>query len=743
MHVVPSPASPWSALWRGAVAGLGAVGMLFAAVLPSRVAVALGGWGPPLGRVERALAGALVDLSSVVVLLVPVVALLAFAGPVAWARLRGPRWQRLGALAPAAVLGWPVWTLTVIAQEVKSERGAFPTVFDLLEGGTNASFVGGTLGFLAYERIWKSAAVGLSVAAAVLLWLAVRGRGGPLLPWRGWGVGVVFGLGVGAGVVEGSASALATVNRFGPAALGDPLTGLVESATDLLLRRGPATPRSLVSSAELPLELAATGASRLGWPASGGGCAPHPYARPLDPEREPPGPEPRGLELRLALGRLSSALLRPDDPAVAVFFLSLEGYRADDLHALNAAAARDVAPFTNALYESRRPGVLVSSAMYQAGVRTAHGLGAMLCGVGTLPYNLSFIRDLQPFPVRCASDVLAEAGFEHSFWYGSDASFDEMRTFLAAHGYRRVMSQDELPKELPKGTWDGLTDFAVFDQAVEGVASALAADRAPQFALLMSLSNHSPFTPPEDLPDEVVARVDRSLATVVNRADADDRRRLIAFSYTDAAVQRLLSRLDELGLAERSIVVLTADHSTGHGYVWGPVDPERDAAKAQVPFAVVIPPSFLARARDAAAARRELGEVQRLLDAAPLSLNDVPAMVLALLSAHPSVKALPAEGRWHTLGGQVTSPFFRPGGGPSSYLVGINGVSELFTLDRGGARLGDYEDSVFLKTRADRYRVTPRLIPVTSVLQEVLSCSQLAPSHGARASSFTQTSPAQ
>lgn len=118
-----------------------------------------------------------------------------------------------------------------------------------------------------------------------------------------------------------------------------------------------------------------------------------------------------------------------------------------------------------------------------------------------------------------------------------------------------------------------------------------------------------------------------------------------------------------------------------------------------------------------------LTEAKALIDEAPLSQNDVPTLLLALLSAHPGLRALPADQRWYTLGGQVTSPYFAPGGDPSSYILGINGVSELFTLDRTGARVGSYEDSVFLKTRADRYRVTPRLIPVTATLQQVLRCA--------------------
>jgi hypothetical protein len=223
----------------------------------------------------------------------------------------------------------------------------------------------------------------------------------------------------------------------------------------------------------------------------------------------------------------------------------------------------------------------------------------------------------------------------------------------------------------------------------------------------------------------VTARVDDALKTAVNRADSDDRLRLLTYSYTDAAVERLFTQLETLGIAERSIVMLMADHSTGHAYVWGKEDPETDASKSQIPFAIVIPKAFLSRAKDPVALSAALKEVQALIDEAPLSQNDVPTILLSLLSAHPGLKSLPAEKRWHTLGGQVTSPWFKPGGDPASYILGINGVSELYALDRQGVRVGSYEDSVFLKTRADRYRVTPRLIPVTAALIETLN--SLAP----------------
>lgn len=706
-----------SSVRRGVAAGALAVGLLLISLVPSRLALVLRGWGPLGTRVVKAWSGTLLDASAVVWWLAPLIVALTWLAPLLFKRARTPFWQALGATVVLWPLGFALWVLTVTAQEVKSERGSFPTMFDLLEGGTNASFVEGTLGFIRYERIYLPGAVGV-VLALIVTTLAWRQPRLPLERWKGWGAGVALGVFASAGLISGvMASLSAAANRFTAAALGDPLTGLVESTVDLIRNRGPATPRELVLDAELPPGSAEEGAKRLGWPALRTD-GPDPRARPLDFEREPVPKDPRGRKLQQALARLSKALFDPADPRVAVFQFSLEGFRADDVHALNPDAPEAIAPFLNGLY-AHPEGVVTSAHLYQAGVRTAHCLGAMTCGLGTLPYNLSFIRDLLPFPVRCSSDVLSEAGFEHSFFYGSDARFDEMNVYFASHGYTRLRTQAELPKTLPKGTWDGLTDFAVFDAALDETAAALEAGK-PQFALVMSLSNHSPFTTPEDLPEPVRARVEAAVKNTVNHADGDDLLRLLTWSYTDAAMERFMARLAQKGLAERSLVVLMADHSTGHNYVWGADPQDTDDAKARIPFALIIPPQFLARAVDVAAAKQALIEVQALLDEAPWSQNDFPALLLALLSAHPGLQQLAPEARWHTLGGQLTSPTFEPGGDESSSILGVNGVSELYALDRQGQRAGGYEDSVFLKTRADRYRVTPRLIPVTATLQEVL-----------------------
>ena len=709
---------------RGISSGLTTLTLLLLALAPSRLAVAMRVRGGTFfERLTRALAGTTLDLWAVLVPLVCVLVLIVLF--TALVPRRRTLWQHLG--APLFILPWcfVLYVLTVLQQEVKAERGAFSTMQEIAAGAVQTSFVEGTLGFFRYERIWIPAVL-CGGAALTLLALRFRKRHEDELPWRGWAGGFVSVLGASLLLVPGVVTAQASLSsRLSRAGLGDPLTSVIETTMDLVEHRVPLEPSQLLMQLEVTPGEAEVGAARMGWPPRKDTppCHPHPHARPLDREGEP---APSGAALLSALEKVSAQLFDPADGKVAVFQFSLESFRADDLHALHAAAPRSLDPFVNGLYEGA-PGVLGSHRTFQAGVRSAQGLAAMTCGVGTLPYNLSIIRDLEAFPLRCAPDLLAESGFHGTFFYGSDATYDQMARFLGTHGVKEVVSQDELPEGLPKGAWSGLTDFTIFDEAAKRVARGL--ETSSQYALVMSLSNHSPYTPPEDLPTSVLTRMEQSLEEVPNRASVDDRRRLLTHSYTDAALERFFGQLDTLGISSRSIVLLMADHSTGEDYVWGDdsVAHETDSAKAQVPFLIVIPPKFLARAKDRPALDAALAEAQQLLNATPISQNDVPALLLALLKLQPQLHALPPASRWHTLGGQVTSPWFQPGGEPESFLLGINGVDELYVLDRQGVRVGAYEDAVFLRTRSDRAQVTPRLIPVAATLVDTLRSPKSCP----------------
>jgi hypothetical protein len=714
----------------GIKAGVGAMGVALLGAFPARLLLSMRDRDDVDLGVRRIVVGTLLDAAAVVPSIAAVVVVAALALVLA---MRAPgahparhaRWQGLLPMVLATPLAFATMVLSMIAQQVKAERGAFPTAFDILESA-NGSFVDGVFGFIGYRHVLVPTIVTALIAIALFV-VAVRRSSAPVT-WTGWCVGVVVASVVVSGAVQLTVRGSRTLAApLSPEALGEPLAGLIDSGLDLLRYGEKATPRQLVVDTELPTDehLHARGAAQLGWPASPltvGGQ--HPYARPLDPAREQGSNTSRGAALLSSLQALSTALyVEPTSPPPVIFHLLLEGFRADDIHALNPDAPRELAPFINRLYE-RAGGhadddrVLVGRHLQQAGVRTAQGLGAMSCGLGTLPWNLSLIRDLQPIDVRCTLDVLHDAGATSSVWYGSDLGFDNMRAFFAARHVGTVMSQAELRPGLPLGSWDAVADLAVVNAAVAGVAAEV--KRAPHrahHAMVLTLSNHSPFTAPQDLPDVVKARVE-SLFAHVPRAEEEDRRRLMTFSYTDAAIEHLFARIVAEGLADRAVVVLVADHSTGHRYVWGE-GKETDDAYGRIPFAIVLPGGARAHADNDIVIRDALARAQALLDAGPLSLNDVPSLLLATLSASPTLANLPDDKRWHTLGGQITSPHFR-GFVDGAVVEGINGVSQVVAFDARGVRLGEATRATFLQSSADRYRSTPALFPMVAPLQRLL-----------------------
>ncbi len=728
-----------SSLVIGLEAGLFSMLVVLLGAFPARLLLAMRDGEPSWLWLQRVVLGTLLDASAVMpagaVVVVGVVV------PSLMLRsLRRPGWHMCGPMTIAVPWAFAVMALSMIAQQVYAERGAYPTAFDIVESA-NGSFVKGVFGFLSYRHIWVPTL--LTVLAAVAFFVVAARRAAAVSS------SPVFVSGLVVGVVVTMAPTLASSRAIPPDAsplsregLGEPLAGLINSGLDLVRYGKDATPRQFVIDLDERADDDDTherGTRQLGWPEHPTSAGPHPYARPLDIEREHTDPTARGARLLASWQALSTSLFRDsatsqDAPAPApiVIHVMLEGFRADDLHAQNPAAPPELAPFFARLYERAAhpegPGdvVLAARAMHQAGVRTAQGLGAMTCGLGTLPWNLSFIRDLQPIELRCTLDVLHDAGATSSVWYGSDLSFDNMRRLFEHKRVTQIVSQQELPAGLPRGSWDAVTDRALVDQFVDGLAARAATHpTTPHHALLLTLSNHSPFTLPEDLDDDVKARV-VGLYPRAPRAEEEDKRRLLTFAAVDRAMERLVARLTETGLADRTVVMLMADHSTGHRYVWGDGE-ETDDAYGRIPFVVVIPAALRARAHNDAAVVAAWREAQAQLDEGPLSLNDVPSLTLALLSATSMLQGLPPAQRWHTLGGQVTSPHFRAFA-DGAVIEGINGVSQVVALDARGGRIGPATRASFLQSSADRYRLTPALFPMASPLRRLLRASSTSSS---------------
>jgi hypothetical protein len=706
-----------------------AFALLGASILPSRIAAELASSLPAHQQLMRTLVGVVYDLAIFAPSVMLVFGWPALFLPLLFSRARSPKWQIYAlpiSLIPSLFL---VYFISSTSQQFRVERGDFPTLTDVEMGLQEVAIVRSSIGYFLYERVLIASVAGVFVTLAITWSFRRSMRRRPIRSQDSttWAVAVAAVSIFEIGGFHGLRAVLPSLNPdFAPAQVGEPVRGLAESIADAMMRREIREPRAFVGQWQGNADEIARGAALLGWrkPADTG-CEKHPFARPLAWQNEPWPEDAKGRALLAHAEGFSHALWQESGGVSHVFFFSLESFRADDLHALHGAAPRELHPFLDSIdprHVNSRRGVLAGRRVYQAGVRTAQGIGALLCGLGTLPYNLSLVRDLSPLPLRCLSDVVADAGYA-TFWiYGAPPEFDRMGPFFAEHRFEHRFTLESFPASAPKGVWDAVTDDAVFERALRASVEHFAKTGASTFSWVLSLSNHSPFTPPADLPASVIARVDWAIAHSVNQIGPDDRKRLLTHSYVDYALERFFERLERSPLAENSMVVLVADHSTGEHYPWGELDHDHDtdAAKAQIPFYVVVPQAKMARLAGRDSFDHALAELQARLDTQILSQNDLPSLLLAMLSAAPPMQTLAADKRWHTLGGQITSPWFDPNDAQHPSIVGINSVSQFYAFDEQGQCVGPYEKSAALKTYAQRYEITPRLVPMVATLAELM-----------------------
>lgn len=619
----------------------------------------------------------------------------------------------------------------VWGSEHKIERGLYPTMFEFVHAMDSSFAMAGahvfTLARFAYTTVFVLLA--LAVASGVLRWKlrnAHEPSGGRLVLSLGLATGLItltcFGIHRASPLVFSSIPHWRTVES--------PLRIFLAFGVDRenirhgsvwLFQNLEAAPSDLVPGAAL-LGLPTDRIDRLSEVVEPSRCQPHPLAVPL----APPAPEggEQGVyhhELHVALDELSRALFEGRSGPVRVWMLALESLRADDIHALHERAHPDVVPFMGSLYEEARKGganAIVAERMYQAGARTSQGLAAMTCGLGTMPFGLSASRDLGLLPLRCLPDLLADASFRTAYYYGSNPGFDNMLAFLNHHGFDRIKSGKDYVEAVPHAGWS-VPDWIVFEQGFQD------SEREPpsqsQLNFAMSLTNHFPFKRPEDFPALVADRVAKAVSG--RGVGKDDVARLETLSYTDWAFERLVKKIGDAEVAKQTILVAAADHSTTDYFLWREGRAEqkdRWVALSRIPFAMVLPDAFLEGSSDPQRARAAVRRVNQLMAESPLSQNDIPRIVLALLLHSEPLRSMPEPWRWHTLGGQRLSPGARIHNYPDAVTMGIDAASKVYVVTRDGALKQTDESAVPLFDLEAAKAGSETLRPATSVFSSLL-----------------------
>ena len=185
-------------------------------------------------------------------------------------------------------------------------------------------------------------------------------------------------------------------------------------------------------------------------------------------------------------------------------------------------------------------GTLLTHA-YSTGNRTIRALEAVTASVPPLP-GASIVRRPGSQDLLTLPQVLREHGYATTFIYGGRSLFDGMGSYLRANGVDRVIEEGDFPSDVFRTAW-GVADEYIFDRAITELDSLDAAGR-PSFTLVLTVSNHRPYTYP-------TGRIAR---------DPARKRRSHAVRYADWALGRFMAQAGRHRFYDHTLFVLMGDH---------------------------------------------------------------------------------------------------------------------------------------------------------------------------------------
>jgi phosphoglycerol transferase MdoB-like AlkP superfamily enzyme len=135
--------------------------------------------------------------------------------------------------------------------------------------------------------------------------------------------------------------------------------------------------------------------------------------------------------------------------------------------------------------------------MYASGTRTVRGLEAIATSLPPIP-SVSVLRRPGNEGIANWGTVMQGQGYHTSFLYGGYGYFDNMNYFFAHNGFE-VRDREQIAKPVRFENIWGVADEDLFDSALnyyDGLAKA----GTPFFSIVMTTSNHKPFTFREGVP---------------------------------------------------------------------------------------------------------------------------------------------------------------------------------------------------------------------------------------------------
>ena len=259
-----------------------------------------------------------------------------------------------------------------------------------------------------------------------------------------------------------------------------------------------------------------------------------------------------------------------------------------------------------------REGTLLTHA-YSTGNRTIRAIEATTSSLPPLPGE-SIVRRDNSVDLFTLPELLRARGYETMFVYGGRALFDGMGKYLGNNGVDRIVDQGDYPEGTFTTAW-GVSDEAIFTKALSEMDRAHASGK-PFYSLVLSVSNHRPFTFPQD----------------GIQADPRYHRRENAVRYADYALGRFMREAKAHDFYQDTVFVLMGDHGA------------RVYGAAEIPLASYeVPILFISPA--AVPAGKRVDTLASSLDVPPTLLGLLGMSYESKFFGHDVFRVDPSRGR--------------------------------------------------------------------------------------------------
>ena len=209
-------------------------------------------------------------------------------------------------------------------------------------------------------------------------------------------------------------------------------------------------------------------------------------------------------------------------------------------------ATDDITPYFDALSKEG----LLFRRYFSNGTHTHQGMFATMACFPNLP-GFEYLMQ-QPEGAHLFSSLpqlLGPKGFDNLYVYNGDFAWDNQQGFFGGQGMTNFIGRHDFVNPVfSDPTW-GVSDQDMFDRAYEELSRNYG--KKPFYALLQTLSNHTPYALPEKLP----------VTAVTDHGSLNEH--LTAMRYSDWALGQFFEKARTLPYFNETLFVIIGDHGFG------------------------------------------------------------------------------------------------------------------------------------------------------------------------------------